>query len=421
MNSLPEAASLTRLDFKFIIHRAGGIAFLLRINNRLASLPGYVDQLSFHNKLKTKMPGIEREPARISILFKKYLNDTCSDKEAQEIVDILKDPANDIFIIKEADVHWQTLITERNDDLDLIQRRLIMDQILDRLHHRISLYEEETIGKYSVTKLIFAFLTKVAAVLILPLLVYSIYLTSNTEKTRHLKDNQVVWRTVKTPVGMQTEFTLPDSSRVWLNSSSVIRYPIPFAKDKREVILNGEAYFDVAKDASHPFLVNVGKMNIEVKGTRFNVINYPDEAISELILETGSVRLFSGNYEDNKTITNINPGELAILDKTKNRLSVSKVDVEKYTAWKEGVLIFKDDQMDEVVRKLNRLFNVDIILQSPELKEYVYTATYRDETLPQILELLRISAPIKYCISDRERLPDNSYSKRKILITKRKN
>jgi ferric-dicitrate binding protein FerR (iron transport regulator) len=166
--------------------------------------------------------------------------------------------------------------------------------------------------------------------------------------------------------------------------------------------------------------VKAGKMNVEVKGTRFNVINYPDESLTELILESGSVRLFSGNYEDNKTITNIKPGELAIYDTVKNKLSVSKVDVRKYTAWKEGMLIFRDDHMEEVVRKLNRWFNVEIILQSPELKEYVYTATYRDETLPQILELLKISAPLKYSITERERLNDNSYSKRKIVINKRK-
>jgi len=184
--------------------------------------------------------------------------------------------------------------------------------------------------------------------------------------------------------------------------------------------LSGEAYFDVAKDASHPFLVKAGKMNIEVKGTRFDVISYPDEVLTELILVSGSVRLFSGKYEDNKTITNIKPGECAALDAARNKLIISKVDIAKYTAWKEGLLIFRDDPMNEVVRKLNRWFNVEIILQSPELKEYVYTATYKDETLPQILELLKISAPVKYNITERKRLGDNSYSKRKIIITKRR-
>jgi ferric-dicitrate binding protein FerR (iron transport regulator) len=139
-----------------------------------------------------------------------------------------------------------------------------------------------------------------------------------------------------------------------------------------------------------------------------------------LILESGSVRLCSGNSNENKTITNIKPGELAVFDTVTNKLTISNVDVRKYTSWKDGVLIFRDDHMEDVVRKLNKWFNVEIILQSPELKEYVYTATYRDETLPQILELLKISAPIKYDIADRERLSDNSYSKRKIIITKRK-
>lgn len=366
------------------------------------------------------MPGPEKEHNRISFLFKKYLIGKCSNDEAREIVGILEDPGNDISLMDEASSQWQSLNTEIKGNSIPIENRLIMDRILDRLHHRIRLHEEETLRNTSLQKKLFATFTKVAAVLILPLLIYSIYLTSRTNKTSSLAANQIVWQTVKTPAGMQTDFLLPDGSHVWLNSGSVFKYPVPFTEDKRQVEMTGEVFFDVAKDASHPFLVKAGKMNMEVKGTRFNVINYPDEKLTELILESGSVRLFSGDYEDHKTITNIKPGERAILNITQNLLSVSNVDIEKYTAWKEGILIFKDDQMEEVVRKLNRWFNVEIILQSPELKEYVYTATYRDETLPQILELLKISAPIRYSITERERLNDNSYTKRKIVITKRK-
>jgi ferric-dicitrate binding protein FerR (iron transport regulator) len=157
-----------------------------------------------------------------------------------------------------------------------------------------------------------------------------------------------------------------------------------------------------------------------VKGTRFNVCNYADEPHSELILESGSVRLFEGNYEHNKTIAFIKPGERALLDNKLNKLSVSGIDVEKYTSWKEGLLIFRDDKMDEVVRQLNKKFNVDIIIQDPELKEYVYTATFQDESLTQILGLLKISAPVNYIIYKPQQLADNSFSKQKIIITKRK-
>jgi ferric-dicitrate binding protein FerR (iron transport regulator) len=262
------------------------------------------------------------------------------------------------------------------------------------------------------------FFSKVAAILILPLLIYMIYLTSGTNRSPGSGDNPIAWRTVKTTTGMQTDFYLPDGTHVWLNSGSVLKYPVPFAKGRRQTELMGEAYFDVTKDTLHPFLVNAGKMNIEVKGTRFNVVNYPDETVTELILECGSVRLFSGNYDDHKTISYVKPGEIATLDKSQNQLTINRVEVGKYTAWREGTLIFREDKMDEVVRKLNRWFNVEVILQSPELKEYVYTATYRDETLTQIMELLKISAPIKYRITDRVRLPDNSFSKRRIYITK---
>jgi ferric-dicitrate binding protein FerR (iron transport regulator) len=357
---------------------------------------------------------------RISFLFKKYLNGTCSTEEAREIVDLLEDSDNDDIFKNESIYQWNAINSEYEDDSILIENKIMMDRILDRLHHQINLNEEKIERKQCVNNKLLSVFTKVAAVLIIPLLVYSIYLTSRTSKTIFGEGGKIAWQTIKTPVGMQNDFLLPDGSHVWLNSGSVFKYPISFAHDKRQVELTGEAYFDVVKDASHPFLVKAGKMNIEVKGTRFNVINYPDETQTELILESGSVRLFSGNYKDNKTITVIKPGECAVLDIVRNKLFVNKVDVAKYTAWKDGMLIFRDDPMDEVVRKLNRWFNVEITLQSPELKEYVYTATYKDETLPQILELLKISAPVKYTITERKRLNDNSYSKRKIIITKRK-
>jgi len=366
------------------------------------------------------MSGIERGNSRFSFLFKKYLNGTCSCEEAQEMVEFFEHPGYENVLMEETASHWNSENTEPNENPIPIEDKLKMDQILDCLHHRIRLYEEENSEKQSSKHTIYSLFAKAAAILILPLLVYSLYLTSKISRITRSTGDQIVWQTVRTPAGMQTDFFLPDSSHVWLNSGSEFKYPVCFTQEKRQVELSGEAFFDVVKDSSRPFLVHAGKLNIEVKGTQFNVINYPDEIFTELILKSGNVRLFSGKYEDNNTITTIKPGERAFLDTGNNKLIVEKADIDKYLAWKEGMLIFRDDRMDEVVRKLNRWFNVEIILKSPELKEYVYTATYRDETLPQILELLKISAPVAYHITDRERLSDNSYTKRKIVLTKRK-
>ena len=352
---------------------------------------------------------------RIPALIKKYADNNCSPEEAHEVLNILENPENDLLVRAKAESLFEKgeFMGETQNSAE---QKQTLDRILDRLHHRIHLREEKS-GSFSRNGFIGIF-SRVAAILLLPLLAYSVYISFENGKSGFLAVNHQTMQTVKAATGMQTDFLLPDGSHVWLNSGSVLKYPVPFASDRRQVELSGEAFFDVEKDASHPFVVSAGAMNIEVKGTRFNVVNYPDEATTEMILESGSVRLFSGAYENRKTIINVKPGEMASYDKSANELKISKVEVDKYMAWRTGTLIFRDDKMEEVVRKLNRWFNVDIVLKSPELKEYVYTATYREETLPQILELLKISAPVKYTITERVRQADNSFSKRKIYITK---
>lgn len=366
------------------------------------------------------MPDTKDLQTRYSILFKKYLNNTCSVQEVEEILNYIENPLHADFMRQEANSQFISIDQQSNDELKTPENQSSMNRILDRLHNQISQQEKEyTIAPGSKNKFM-VFFAKAAAILILPLLAYSAYLTFKTPDKSIAGSAQVAWQTVKTAAGMQTDFILPDGSHVWLNSGSVLEYPVAFAHDIRQVKLTGEAFFDVKKDRMHPFIVNAGKLNIEVKGTRFNVCNYLNESNSEITLESGSVRLFAGNFKDKKTMTFIKPGERAILDNNLGKLSVSKVDVEKHTSWKEGHLIFRDDKMDEVVTKLNRKFNVDIRLQDPELKEYVYTATFEDESLAQILGLLKISAPVNYVAYKPIQLDDHSFSKQKIIITRRK-
>jgi ferric-dicitrate binding protein FerR (iron transport regulator) len=362
----------------------------------------------------------EDTQTRYSILFRKYLNNACSKQEVEEVLNFIENPANSDFLNQEANSQFISIDKQSNDELKTQENQASMDHILDRIHHQIRLQEIENTVVPERKKNFFAFFAKAAAILILPIFSYAVYVTLKTSDAKHRESIQVAWQTVKTTAGMQTDFMLPDGSHVWLNSGSALEYPVAFAKNIRQVKLTGEAFFDVKKDPLHPFIVHAGKINIEVKGTRFNVSNYPGETHAELILETGSVRLFEGNYTDNKTLAFIKPGERALLDNTQKKLSVSGTDVEKYTSWKEGLLIFRDDKMDEVVRQLNKKFNVDIILQDAELKEYIYTATFQDESLTQILELLKISAPVNYVIYKPIQLADNSFSKQKIIITKRK-
>ncbi len=352
------------------------------------------------------------EDQRFGDLFNKYLKESCSNEEARELLKILEDPSNDQLIKSEAFKVWNEY-SENPGENDS------MSDVLNDLHNRINADIGEKSGTQIFKKRLGRFLLRAAAVLFIPLMFYSGYLTFKYTDKLNNNIGQVMTQTVQVPSGVQTNFILPDGSHIWLNSGSVLKYPNSFRGRLRQVELTGEAYFDIARDPHRPFIVNAGTVNIEVKGTKFDVINYADDPQLEVILESGQVSLYSGHNGENKPIVSMKPGERATYNKSLNTTSINKVDVEKYTLWKDGVLIFRDDPIYEVTKKLSHKFNVDIELQNPDINEYVYTATFINESLIQILELLKISAPLNYKIIDQKKLNDNSYSRLKIIITKK--
>jgi len=247
---------------------------------------------------------------------------------------------------------------------------------------------------------------KVAAVLILPLMVATLWFALF-----------IAWHTLEIPAGMRSEFYLPDSTKVYLNSKTSLSYPLTFNDTIREIKLSGEAYFEVAENKEVPFIVNTGRINVEVTGTEFIATRYPHEELTEIVLVEGGINLFQGDYHTNKKdIVQLKPGEKALCLDSDKEMAIDKVNTGKYLAWKEGLLVFRDDPMPEVVRRLNRWFNVDIQLEGPELKGWAYTATFEDESLEQALELLKISAPIEYTIKRREMKTDKTFSKMEIVI-----
>lgn len=324
------------------------------------------------------------------------------DKDDREKVEIWKEASKvnrQIF----ADSHkaWEAIEHLRR------MKKYNAQKALEKVNHRIE-------RKKSLK--LFTILQKVAAILILPLLVATFYFATKTPISKVVK-TEIAWNTIKTPAGMRSEFLLPDSTKVYLNSKTTLSYPVAFTGSSRNVKLIGEAYFEVAHNKKQPFIVNTGKINIEVTGTEFKASNYPDEELTEIVLASGNINLFQGAYsKERKIIRSMVPGEKATCYEKENKIYFDKVDVEKYISWKDGILMFRDDSMQDVVRRLNRWFNVDIRLTGEKLTDYVYTATFEDESLIQILDLLKMSAPIDYSIKPRKRKPNNTFSKMEIEI-----
>lgn len=173
----------------------------------------------------------------------------------------------------------------------------------------------------------------------------------------------VSFNTLVTPRGGQYQLILPDGSKVWLNAASSLRYPTVFNEASRTVELKGEAYFEISTQKTSngekvPFYVKVGKMDVEVLGTHFNVMAYPDEQeISTTLLE-GAVRLRNDHMH-----TLIKPGEQGILDSHTNAFKVQPANTDKIMSWKNGIFNFQDNNLEEVMRQLSRWYDIDVVYE----------------------------------------------------------
>lgn len=261
---------------------------------------------------------------------------------------------------------------------------------------------------------------RIAATLLLPLMLYAGYVFQQNLTLKQQQKDHIVMQTITSRQGMVTRFDLVDGSKVWLNSGSSLEFPSLFAGDFREVKLKGEAFFQVAKNKNQPFQVHANGLNVEVLGTSFNVASYENEKESEVVLVEGVVKLSSGDNGVKKAFGTLHPGQRAVFAEDDHTVKAEEVTVDKYIAWRDGNLIFRNDKMEDVVKRLSRWFNVEIIISDPEIKDYAYKASIRNENLTQVLNLLRISAPIDYQITGNELLPNGEYSKQKVYLRKKK-
>lgn len=253
--------------------------------------------------------------------------------------------------------------------------------------------------------------SRTAAAVLLPLFLVFQYVLMPAI-TRSQSVGQIT--TVVSAAGMITKTVLPDGSEVWLNAQSTLTYPQRFGRKERQVQLSGEAYFKVSADKNHPFNVLTPQgLTVSAYGTEFNVNAYSCEKLHEVTLAEGSVGVSAGNAAAPKIL---NVGEKAVLDVRLGNISVAAADTYVETAWKDGKMVFRREKLDKIAEKLSRKFGVTILLQGEDLTEYEYTATFTNETLDDILDLMKRSAPITYTVSNQKQLDNDTFSPREITI-----
>lgn len=295
--------------------------------------------------------------------------------------------------------------------------RFLMDKdqgegLLDRIHHTIRLQEKPVREENKTIVRVIRILSRVAAVLFIPLLVYLFVLRTDINSSQ----SELLYSEIKCLPGTRTMVHLPDGSMGWLNSGSTLTYPNEFNGKTREVKLTGEAFFDIKSNPKKPFLVSGEHINVKAYGTSFNVMSYPEERINEVTLVDGRAEVLAERDGRMQSLGTLDPGQVCLYDRVHSSSVFHTADVEKTISWKNGKLIFRDDTFKDLVRKCNRWYNVNIVILDKKLEAYTYVGTFQDETLDEVLKLLSLTAPIEYSDQGRKRNNNGTFDKRTIYL-----
>ncbi len=310
-------------------------------------------------------------------LFEKFINGTCTAKEYEEVLKFIQNPDNDSKL--------DQLLLKKLREIIKTEPAIKPDlQLLDSIHHQIALREK----KQPAVVRLYQSLLAVAAVLMIGLVIGSLYYVSRFTP-------EIITQNISTPYGGKTQFILPDGSTVWLNSGSSFNYPSRFDGD-RIVELSGEAYFKVEKQ-KEPFRVKTKYGEVEVLGTEFNVKAYDNETFLTT-LEKGSV-VFTNKFGKQ---AKLEPGMQVVFDSVDFRMR--RVETKLYTSWKDGKLIFRDEPLKNIITQLERWYNVEIVLQDDRIKNLKYNGTIEMESFSEVLELIKVTTPIKYSFDRKTRI-----------------
>lgn len=274
-------------------------------------------------------------------------------------------------------------------DVAEITQELDAEKTLESIHKKIdtSFTVKKKVNRYNLYK----WIQRVAAVLFIPTLI--LVCMEKMEKTTE----QVEMMEVKTSPGVITSVTLSDGTKVVLNSSSSLRYPSSFKEgDKRDVYLEGEAFFSVTKDKEKMFVVNtLNNSHIQVFGTEFNVKAYEGKGLVQTTLVSGVIDFVCKNDMREQRLR-MEPGQKVIYNAIDNSVVLKNADVEQDTSWKDGRLIFRNTPFDEVLDVLGERYNVHFVLKNPALKQNAFTSAFTNQRLERILEIFRISSNIRF-------------------------
>jgi transmembrane sensor len=355
------------------------------------------------------------------ILISKYLENKCTPEEKTQLLKHLSSFGNEINSKEELLSHLNDF-QEDKDEIKCVDFERIYNKLLAEIEQGETRESEQKILQKGIRikRLVIQGLS-IAAVFCVAFFMGAIFKSTDKISSRH-SAVATVFTEIKAPLGAKSEIRLNDGTEVILNAGSSLKYFNDYNTINRDLMLEGEAYFKVAKNTSLPLIVTAGNISIKATGTEFNVKAYSDEGMIETTLVTGEVEI-SPKVKDARDRTLIlKPNQKAIyaqqsdqltLEKIKeieplalksakinsgNLLVSSKTDVEQVTAWTKNKLIIRSENLESLCVKLQRKYNTTFVFKDEELKKHRFSGVLLDETLQQVMDVIKLTSPVDYLI-----------------------
>lgn len=355
---------------------------------------------------------------RIWTLITRKLSGEANQSELRELDELLRNDPESARIMSEISSYWQS--PEQKDQDFLEATYLLHIDRLKKAGHDLHSTEETTTPLFEP-----AYNRKRKylnySLLVIPVLIAGIFYFSRPESQSSIPKAAFVKNEVQTRNGSRSQMTLPDGSKVWLNSDTRLTYGTDFNGSTREVNLEGEAYFDVIKDATKPFIIHTRKMDIKVIGTAFNVRAYNSEEKAEATLLRGSIEVILKDRKNQKILlkpnekisistpsepTNLKPADPTMITRTAiPQVEIREIEIipelntAEDVAWKENRLYFKDQRMDEISLMLERWFGKKVVVLDESLKTARFTGNFENESLEEVLTAMQLSSPFSFHVT----------------------
>jgi transmembrane sensor len=332
---------------------------------------------------------------RITDIADRFLAEKdCSRHELTEFKKWLSDSGTQPEVEKWLLRHWD--ISTEIDSNALIENVFRQIQDYQKVHSIPS--------GFSLTRILKVY-QKIAAFLLIPILGLGVLYWFNQYRQ---VPPAVQYAETIAPRGQKSQIVLADGTRVWLNSDTKIKYPNNFNENQRDVYLDGEAFFEVSKNPHKPFFVHTSGVNVKVLGTKFNVKAYSDEDQIETSLFEGKIDLMAKNpLSENSEEKEMTQGESFSYLKTDGKLTQTLIPREEINGWKKNQLIFKDDTFSNLVKKVERWYDVQVIYDEKQFNDRRLTVElYEGERLDRLMEVIRLALSVNY-----------KYERGKIILT----